>query len=295
MIVGASLPRYLWPEAIHAMVYIINHSPTFVNLDSMPPLESLQEAMHHRPTSNVTHLCAYGVVTYVQIPLETRPCGDKFNVRSQKGYLVGYADGITYRVWVPSSNTVIQSIFVRFDKMSFSTLDASTHGTPLIEVPKDNYPNEEVVHLALLIPYGIGTSSMPSIVPTITSISMTINTGEATSKGSNTKLDILPIVPPPFGQHTEEEIQENISVVQLPMRRSLCNNKGIPSTCFDGSLQLTIHLLPTLMYAYGMNLHTSNVECILKTHKDAMTGPNASKWHATKDLELHQLKRHNVA
>lgn len=40
-------------------------------------------------------------------------------MRAQKGYLVGYVDGVTYRISIPSTNKVIHFAFVRFDEIFY--------------------------------------------------------------------------------------------------------------------------------------------------------------------------------
>lgn len=82
MIIGAHLPRSLWPEAVQAVVYVTNRMPTVVNHLSTPPLLRLQEAMQFPLNSRVQHLRAYGAMAFAHIPPETRPRGDKFNARA---------------------------------------------------------------------------------------------------------------------------------------------------------------------------------------------------------------------
>lgn len=107
-----------------------------VNPMSAPPLLRLQEAMNFLINSWIKHLKAYGAKTFVHIPLETRPLCGKFNVCTQKGYLVGYVDAINYRIWLPMTNTIIKSTFVKFDETS-SYSDKSI-ATPLLMGESDS-------------------------------------------------------------------------------------------------------------------------------------------------------------
>lgn len=107
MIIGAYLPRSLWPEVVQATIYVTNCTLIVVNPLSAQALPRLQEAMGFPVNSRIQHLRAYGTTKFVHIPPETRPARDKFNARAQKGFLVGYADGINYRIWISAKNVLL--------------------------------------------------------------------------------------------------------------------------------------------------------------------------------------------
>lgn len=53
MIIGAKLPRFLWPEVVQTVVYLTNRSPTSINSQATPSLTSLQEAMKFNINANM--------------------------------------------------------------------------------------------------------------------------------------------------------------------------------------------------------------------------------------------------
>lgn len=103
---------------------------------------------------------AYGATTFVHIPPKTRPSGHKFNVRAQKGFLVGYIDGLNYRIWILAKNSIIHSTFIYFNE-TYEYNDKSDDIPLLIE---DVDSHEEEVCLSL--PENIPQMTLPTS-PTI--------------------------------------------------------------------------------------------------------------------------------
>ena len=63
------LPKWLWPEMIKAVVYLINCSPTQI-LDWKTPLEILQQALEiPNPKLVLLHIKAYGSQAYIKMNL----------------------------------------------------------------------------------------------------------------------------------------------------------------------------------------------------------------------------------
>lgn len=58
----------------------------------------------------------FGAAAYVHIPPEKLLRGEKFQPRAQQGFLVGYDDGLNYRIWLPQENEIIISAYVTFDE-----------------------------------------------------------------------------------------------------------------------------------------------------------------------------------
>ncbi|OQE49847.1 hypothetical protein PENNAL_c0534G08755 [Penicillium nalgiovense] len=100
------LPRSLWPEAVHAAVYILNRSPT-----RLPDGRWIipQQEFHRLGTGiqipiNLSNLRIYGCRTYVRI--QGIPQSDKMHPRAEIGYLTGYKTTNVWRVWFPRLNAV---------------------------------------------------------------------------------------------------------------------------------------------------------------------------------------------
>ncbi|KAM1012444.1 hypothetical protein ACFX15_041792 [Malus domestica] len=108
MLHDKSMPYFLWAEAVHTAVYILNRSPTKA-LDNMTPFEAYSG---RKP--GIGHLKVFGSLCYVHIPAERR---QKLDVKSVKGVFVGYATCEKgYRVFDPCSRKLILSRDVVFDE-----------------------------------------------------------------------------------------------------------------------------------------------------------------------------------
>lgn len=167
MLLGAQLPGHLWPPAVIASVYLMNHLPTSVNPGHISPIQYLHQATHQSYASNIKHLRAYGSLAYVHIAPETRPRGEKFIARARKGFLVGYGDGLNYQVWLSASNTVVTSSYVQFDEHSPNVwaLSSNPSTLSLTEIGRDLNGSSDYVTMelsdALYSPINFSHSSPP--------------------------------------------------------------------------------------------------------------------------------------
>ncbi|CAL8078779.1 unnamed protein product [Prunus armeniaca] len=95
------LPYYLWAEAVHTAVYILNRCPTKALRDKTP-----FEAYSTRKLG-VAHLKVFGSVCFVHKPEESR---QKLDAKSTRGVFVGYATCEKgYRVFDPATRKLILS------------------------------------------------------------------------------------------------------------------------------------------------------------------------------------------
>ncbi|CAL8132132.1 unnamed protein product [Prunus armeniaca] len=102
------LPYYLWAEAVHTAVYLLNRCPTKALGDKTP-----FEAYSGRKPG-LAHLKIFGCLCYVHIPSEVR---QKLDAKSTKSIFVGYAiceKG--YRVYDPATKKILLSRDVVFDE-----------------------------------------------------------------------------------------------------------------------------------------------------------------------------------
>ena len=76
------MPYYLWAEAVHTAVYILNRCPTKA-LRNKTPFEAYST---RKP--GVAHLKVFGSVCVVHKPKESR---EKLDAKSTRGVFVGYA------------------------------------------------------------------------------------------------------------------------------------------------------------------------------------------------------------
>ncbi|CAL2257239.1 unnamed protein product [Prunus armeniaca] len=102
------IPYFLWAEAVHTTVYLLNRCPTKA-LSNMTPFEVYSGRKH-----GIAHMKVFGSLCYVHVPAELR---HKLEPKSTKGVFVGYAiceKG--YRVFDPIFNKLILSRDVTFDE-----------------------------------------------------------------------------------------------------------------------------------------------------------------------------------
>ncbi|KAM1470959.1 hypothetical protein COP2_042684 [Malus domestica] len=108
MLHDKSMPYFLWAEAIHTAVYILNRSPTKA-LNNLTPFKA-----YNGRKPGVGHLKVFGSVCYVHVPSETR---QKLDAKSVKGVFVGYTTCEKgYRVLDPCTKKLILSRDVVFDE-----------------------------------------------------------------------------------------------------------------------------------------------------------------------------------
>lgn len=104
------LPYYLWVEAIHTTVYILNKCPIRAIGDITP----FQAYSGRKP--GIPHFKVFGSLCYTHIPSELR---QKLDVKSTKDIFVGYATyEKSYKVYDPTTKKLILSRDVVFNEGS---------------------------------------------------------------------------------------------------------------------------------------------------------------------------------
>ncbi|KAJ5670387.1 uncharacterized protein N7477_005750 [Penicillium maclennaniae] len=112
MIIQASLPEYLWPEAVQAAVYVLNRTPN-KKLGWKTPYQALFESLDPKPgymksKPDLSNLRVYGCKAFVRI--NNIPRLAKMKPRAMIGYL---------RIWVPKAHKVLNARDCVFDENSF--------------------------------------------------------------------------------------------------------------------------------------------------------------------------------
>ena len=117
----AKLPLYLWAEAVAAIVYLRNRSPTS-SFKGATPYERW-----HGVKPDVGHLRAWGCNIYMHVPDEKRT---KLEKKAEKGIFVGYPEGSKgYKIFNPETRKFARSRDVKFLESSFGRSDLDTSGT----------------------------------------------------------------------------------------------------------------------------------------------------------------------
>lgn len=110
MLHDKGIPCYLWVEAVHTTVYILNRCPK-KSLDNITPFDAY---CGRKPC--IAHLRIFGSKCYVHVPTELR---HKLESKSTKRVFAGYATCEKgYRIFDPNSKKLILSRDVVFDEDS---------------------------------------------------------------------------------------------------------------------------------------------------------------------------------
>jgi len=121
--IAANIPEKMWPECILAATYLLNRTPMRQH-NWKSPLETFSMAISQSSRPEIAHLKVFGCRAY---PLlrgnEQPPKLAKLRARAAIGYLVGYENQNTYRIWIPSLEKVIGTRDITFDETKFFKLD----------------------------------------------------------------------------------------------------------------------------------------------------------------------------
>ncbi|EKG09436.1 Integrase catalytic core, partial [Macrophomina phaseolina MS6] len=126
MLQGANLPFGLWPEALNTAIKIVNRTPTRINENNKTPFQSISEKLKlSQALPNLSNWRTFGCTAYVHVPHQRRTAANKFQLRAQKGKLVGYEGDTIYRIYLPAKHMVIRSSHVTFNEadIDLPTLD----------------------------------------------------------------------------------------------------------------------------------------------------------------------------
>jgi hypothetical protein len=110
MLFASNLPLQLWSEAISTAAFIRNrlpHSKTGVS----------PHFHWHGFKPSLSQLRVFGCVVHAQIPEETNR--QKWDVRSEELYLVGYEGDVIFKCWKPLTNSIHRVRDALFDESKF--------------------------------------------------------------------------------------------------------------------------------------------------------------------------------
>lgn len=108
MLIGRSVPKTYWAEAIATAIYLHNISPT-VALNNVTPREA-----YFKSKPKISHLRVFGCVCYAHIPEERR---QKLDDKAVRCIFVGYSTNRKgYKCWDPRGRKIILSRDVVFDE-----------------------------------------------------------------------------------------------------------------------------------------------------------------------------------
>lgn len=117
--IAANFPEEMWPECILAATYLLNRTPMKQH-NWKSPLEKLLMVLDQSPRAELAHLKVFGCRAYPLLRGNDKPPKSaKLRARAAIGYLIGYENQNTYRIWIPSREKVIGCRDVTFDETKF--------------------------------------------------------------------------------------------------------------------------------------------------------------------------------
>ena len=105
---------YLWPEAVHMAIEILNRLPTDALNGAVP--FTLQDKQNR--AQQMDFLQRFGQACIMHLPDETRVKSSKFSAHGIKGFIVGCKGTAIYRIWIPTGygyGKVTESSSITFD------------------------------------------------------------------------------------------------------------------------------------------------------------------------------------
>lgn len=108
MLLGMSVPRRFWPEAVQYAVHILNMSPSAALGDVTPE----ERWSNHKPS--VEHMRVFGCVAFALVPYERRVKLDEKSIRCV--FVEVSKESKAYRLYNPETKKIIISRDVRFDE-----------------------------------------------------------------------------------------------------------------------------------------------------------------------------------
>ena len=138
---------YLWPDAVKTACLLRNVSPQ--KHLSVTPFEAL-----HGLPPNLSSIRVFGCQAFAHIPAQVRVQSQKFEARALSGYNLGFdSENQSYRIWIPSSQTIRVTRDVTFD-------ESKTLVAPLLS-PETDEESHELDSFLLLNRYHSLSSSEP--------------------------------------------------------------------------------------------------------------------------------------
>ncbi|KAJ4793822.1 Pol [Rhynchospora pubera] len=116
-----AVPKFLWAEAVNTACHVVNRACIRSQLKKTP----FELWFGHTP--NISYFRVFGSKCFV---LDESPKVTKFDAKSLPGIFVGYSTtSKAYRVYLPNSKVVIESINVKFDE---KVLEESKEGNSIV-------------------------------------------------------------------------------------------------------------------------------------------------------------------
>ena len=141
MIHTKGLPIELWGEAVNTAAYVLNRSgPT--QFEGKSPHE-----LWFGKQATTAHLKVFGTECYKHIPKQKR---QKWDVKSEKGILVGYSLNDGYRVWISSKKSVELSGDVVFKEEQVISSKAEfpiEHGEEIVQLDVEDGNSQQKYQL----------------------------------------------------------------------------------------------------------------------------------------------------
>ncbi|KAJ4763435.1 Pol [Rhynchospora pubera] len=126
-----AVPKFLWAEAVNTTCHVVNRACIRSQLKKTP------FELWFGYTPNISYFRVFGSKCFV---LDESPKVTKFDAKSLPGIFVGYSTtSKAYRVYLPNSKVVIESINVKFDE---KVLEESKEGNSIVDTQMEETTQE---------------------------------------------------------------------------------------------------------------------------------------------------------
>jgi hypothetical protein len=114
MMIDSGLPGHLWPQALQTACYTSNFVPSLD--DESPRTQVMKQAAPGTPPASLSFMRRFGCLSFAHIPEEKRRDGAKFAPRAVTGYLVGYHNSTTYKIYIPGQSKLLLTPSATFNE-----------------------------------------------------------------------------------------------------------------------------------------------------------------------------------
>ncbi|KAJ4792962.1 Pol [Rhynchospora pubera] len=257
-----AVPKFLWAEAVNTACHVVNRACIRSQLKKTP----FELWFGHTP--NISYFRVFGSKCFV---LDESPKVTKFDAKSLPGIFVGYSTtSKAYRVYLPNSKVVIESINVKFDE---KVLEESKEGNSIVGTQVEEAPQE--------------IESQPQAQPPVI-IEEPLNRVDDILIGGETHEEGILDTTQNETPHDDPQPQPSLQPVHEPPE-VLREVSSHPLTNVIGDPREGVRTRSSLHQTIGHCAFVSQLEP--KSFKEANVDPN---WIVAMQEELNQFERNQV-
>ena len=278
LLVDASLPPRFWGEAIMCAAYVRNRLPSSANTDNLSPYE-----VRYGRRPDLRHLRPFGVLAFVRVQRHIT----KVQPRAEKGIMLGYGESVSsqkgWRIFLPSSRSVITTTAVTFRRDLASSI--SSRDRSLVS----NTPPELAV--PALAPVTADSHSL-GLPRSLQFPAAAVTPADGHADGAV----LLPSLHPPSNLITEPAVPR-LNELPIARARPARRPRGRPpsNSSWDpiSGRYVPAHLasVPSSSLVWSMVVDSSSSPQTPTTFPQAVRSPESVQWRHAIDSELSSLRQ----